>query len=143
MATISHLNSAPLVMDKEIEQYIQSLMNWSGHERFPPIRLENKRSLEKFIDELSNLFEFGRGRLLIGKDTYEYLLEGWESECIADDVRKERKNWEKEDERRISQKQDGTIFSHRVRMVCADERGRETRREATDHAGRGRMVTKG
>ncbi len=90
LARVDHLVSAPLVKDEEIEQYIQTLVNRCRREQFPLFRLENKRSLEIFIDELSNVFEFARGRLLIGNDTYEYLLEGWESECIAESVVKIR-----------------------------------------------------
>lgn len=48
----------------------------------------------KYIDDLLKETEFAEGEIRTPAYKYIYLIEGWESECIAEDVIKENGDWE-------------------------------------------------
>ena len=55
------------------------------------------RDVLRYIDNLLKETEFAEGEIRIPAYKYIYLIEGWESECIAEDVIKENGDWEDND----------------------------------------------
>lgn len=94
MKDLGSINTIQYVKDREIEDYIQSLLDINTSNGMLPIRLAYKRSITKFIDALADRFEFAKGGIYVGDHFYEYLIEGWESICIEKDVEREKGDWD-------------------------------------------------
>jgi len=55
------------------------------------------RDALRYIDNLLKETEFAEGEIRTPAYKYIYLIEGWESECIAEDITKKNGDWEDND----------------------------------------------